>query len=133
MGDIDVVLGRARLLGERTVGDELRVDEQQGISPEPGGEDVGLGLGDLHHLGPQVEIGLQEPADRLIQGQATGRPVRLAPRGSCELAVERQLGIGEPRHRPDSGAGWGTEGLGGRVMPCGMRGNPGPGPVPMTP
>ena len=116
--------GRARV--KRPVGDALDVGVEDRVGPEAGGEDVGVGLGDLERLGAEVEVLADQPVDRLVEGQAVGRPLVLGGQG------ERAEGRDEGDRRPGGRADRPPLGLGLASGPLLARlgGRPGaPGPV----
>ena len=72
VGDDDRVVACAGLVGEAAVRRAARVPEDDGVASQPGGQDVGLSLGDLVILGPQVLIAAEELHDGRVESQPVG-------------------------------------------------------------
>ncbi len=93
MRDVEVVLERAALafLGVSTIRDELAVGVEDRVGPETGGEDVGLGQGDLELAGLQVEVLADQEIQCLVERQAIGWPF-VRDRREVERAEKGNLG-----------------------------------------
>ena len=83
-----------RRVGVAPVGDGRGVGVEERIRPEAGGQDVGLGLGDLVELGAEVEVLADQPVDGGIEGQAVRGSRRRPALGEFQRPVER--GFGDP-------------------------------------
>ena len=75
IGDVEIVLRRParRGVGERAVGDELAVEVDQRIGAQPGGEDIGFGLGELVAESADVDVVGHHPLDGDIEREAVRR------------------------------------------------------------
>ena len=100
VGDVQVVLRLpARPVRRETaVGDGLDVGVKDRVGAEAGGEDVGLGLGDLERLGIEVEVLADQPVDGLVEGQAVGRAL-IVTRRRAGRASRRARRAGSGRGR----------------------------------
>ena len=101
IGDVEIVLRRpARpLVGELSIGDELRVHIDERIGAEARGQDVGIGLCEFVSQGADVEVTCHDSIDGRVERDAVGGPLvvedRVIDRGCWARNGGRCYGRGE--------------------------------------
>ncbi len=109
IGNVEIVLKLTAGALRRVIPirDELAVGVKERVGPETGGQDIGIGLGDLVKSRAETEVLLNEPLDRRVEGQPIGGALILAAARNRQQTVRANL-----RERQD---GWRGDPLLARV------------------
>ena len=99
---VQIILGWSARppVGETPVGNELAVRIEDRIGPQARGQDVGAGLGNLHGLGPEVEVVLEQKLDRLVERQPVGGALAVLSGRQRQRAVKRSARYGQTARGP---------------------------------